>query len=211
MHISEGVLNGPTLAAGAVLAIGGTAMGLRHLRESEIPRVAILSAAFYVASLVHIPSGVTSVHLILNGLLGVLLGWRAFPAILVALLLQAVMFQFGGLTTLGVNTVMMAAPAVLCHYLYRLFIDGGARFRLTGAFLAGALGVLGSGVILASALWASGDAFVPIAKLALLAHVPVAVIEGAVTAFCIASLARLRPEMLPAGSETERKPDEAIS
>ena len=30
-----------------------------------------------------------------------ILGWAAFPAFLVALFLQAVLFQFGGLTTLG--------------------------------------------------------------------------------------------------------------
>jgi cobalt/nickel transport system permease protein len=36
---------------------------------------------------------------------GLLLGGAAFPAILTALLLRAMLFQFGDLTVLGVNTV----------------------------------------------------------------------------------------------------------
>lgn len=44
----------------------------------------------------------------MNGIIGLLPGWGAFPVILVALLLQGVFFQYGGITTLGVNTVVMA-------------------------------------------------------------------------------------------------------
>jgi cobalt/nickel transport system permease protein len=47
------------------------------------------------------------------GIVGLRLGWGAFPAILVALTLQTVFFRFGGITTLGVNTVSMAMPAVI--------------------------------------------------------------------------------------------------
>ena len=54
----------------------------------------------------------SSAHLILNGLLGVVLGWAAFPVIFVALLLQAVLFQFGGFTVLGVNTATMGLGAL---------------------------------------------------------------------------------------------------
>jgi cobalt/nickel transport system permease protein len=39
-----------------------------------------------VASLIHVPIGPSNAHLILNGLVGLLLGWGAFPAILVALI-----------------------------------------------------------------------------------------------------------------------------
>ena len=76
--------------------------------------VVILFLAFFVGSFVHVPIGLSSAHLILNGLLGAILGWAAFPAILTALLLQAVLFQFGGITVLGVNTFNVAGPAVLC-------------------------------------------------------------------------------------------------
>ena len=115
MHISEGVLSPSVLIAGAALTTAGVAVGLKRLDLEEIPSMGILSAGFFVASLVHVPIGPASVHLVLNGLLGLILGWKAFPAILVGLALQGLLFQFGGITTLGVNTLNMALPAVICY------------------------------------------------------------------------------------------------
>ena len=57
MHISEGVLSPAVLAGGAALAVAGTAIGLKKLDYEAIPRVAILSAAFFVATLIHVPVG----------------------------------------------------------------------------------------------------------------------------------------------------------
>jgi len=118
MHISEGVLSGNVLIAGCVLTAAGTAVGLKKLDYERMPQVALLSAAFFVASLIHVPIGPGNVHLVLNGLLGVFLGWVAFPAVLIATLLQAILFQFGGLTSLGVNTVNMALPAVILSLIH---------------------------------------------------------------------------------------------
>ena len=89
MHISEGVLSAPVLVSGGALAAAGTAIGLKKIDYDHLARVGILSATFFVASLVHVPIGPSSVHLIMNGIVGLLLGWAAFPAILVALLLQS--------------------------------------------------------------------------------------------------------------------------
>jgi cobalt/nickel transport system permease protein len=43
----------------------------------------VLSATFFVASLIHVPVGPSSVHLIMSGLAGLVLGWTAFPALFV--------------------------------------------------------------------------------------------------------------------------------
>ena len=112
MHISEGVLSPTVLGLGAALAAAGVAVGLRKVDDEHLMSVAMLAATFFVGSLVHVPVGPGSAHLILNGLLGLFLGWAAFPAILAALTLQAVLFQYGGITTLGVNTFTMALPAI---------------------------------------------------------------------------------------------------
>ena len=81
MHVSEGILDAPVLLAGAVVAAAGTAIGLRRLKAETVPRVGVMAAAFFVASLVHVPVGGSSVHLVLNGLAGLLLGWAVFPAL----------------------------------------------------------------------------------------------------------------------------------
>ena len=148
MHISEGVLSPAVLGAGAVLAAAGIVIGLRKLDYDRLMTVAILAAAFFVGSLIHVPIGPSSVHLILNGLLGMLLGWAAFPSIFVALMLQAILFQYGGITVLGVNTFNMAFPAVVCYYAFRPMLLKSARQRIVGAFCCGALSVAGAGLLM---------------------------------------------------------------
>jgi len=197
MHISEGVLSAPVLASGAALAAVGTAVGLKKLDYDKVANVGMLSAAFFVAALIHVPIGPASIHLVFNGLVGTLLGWAACPAILVALILQAMLFQFGGITTLGVNTVIMALPAVLGYYLFgRLIAIWPGKVAIAG-FICGFTAVLLSALTLGTTLVLTGESFSAIAKLVVLANLPVMVIEGIVTAFCIGFLSKVQPEMLP--------------
>ena len=197
MHISEGVLSPPVLACGAALAVAGTAVGLKKLDYDRIPQVAVLTAAFFVASMVHVPIGPSSVHLTLNGLMGIFLGWVAFPAILVGLILQAVLFQHGGLTTLGVNTVIMAFPAIVCFYAFRTPIKSRKPVISMGAsFMCGFSAILLGGLTLAFALVFAGEHFTAVAKLAVIAYLPIMVIEGMIAALCVRFLKRVKPEIL---------------
>jgi len=196
MHISEGVLSPAVLAGGAALAVAGTAIGLKKIDYEAIPRVALLSAAFFVATLIHVPVGPVGLHLVLNGLMGLLLGWMAVPAILIALFLQALLFQFGGLTVLGVNTVIMAAPAVICFYAFRGLLRRPGTPAAVGAVACGATAILLSGLLVAVALITTGQAFIEVAEMALLAHIPVMIIEGVITLFIFLFLRKVKPEML---------------
>lgn len=197
MHISEGVLSAPVLLSGAALTVVGTAIGLKRLNHDRIPQVAMLSAAFFIASLIHVPIGPTSAHLVLNGLVGLLLGWLAFPAILVGLILQALLFQFGGLTALGVNGVIMALPAVVCFFVFRSGIKSDRPvLPMAVSFLCGFCAVLLGSLLVAGALFLTGDQFLPVAKLVVVAHLPVMIIEGLITAFCVQFFKRVKPEIL---------------
>ena len=210
MHISEGVLSGPVLITGAAVALAGTVVGLRKMELDRVAQAGMLSAAFFVASLIHVPVGPSSVHLILNGIVGLLLGWAAFPAILVALLLQAIMFQYGGITTLGVNTVIMAVPAVVCYHLCGPFILKKTPVAATAAFVCGAGSVFLGAVLAGASLMFTEGSFLEVAGLVVTAHLPVMVIEGVVTVFCVAFLKKVKPEMLPGygvGQEGHRRHD----
>lgn len=198
MHIAEGVLSPAVLAGGAVLALAGTALGLRKLEYDRLVAVGILSAAFFVASLIHVPVGLSSAHLVLNGLVGVLLGWAAFPSILVALLLQALLFQFGGITVLGVNVFTMGFAAVISWYVFRAicYLCPGTKGVRVAAFMGGALGVALAAVLTALALAFTDEGFWLAARLLLLAHLPVMLVEGLVTMFTVSFIMRVRPELL---------------
>jgi cobalt/nickel transport system permease protein len=117
VHIGD-VLSWPWVVAGFVVAGLLAAVACWRVSEDEVPRIALLTAAFFVASSIHVNCGPTSVHLLLAGLVGILLGWRAPLAILCGTTLQALLVSHGGLSTIGVNTCVQAIPALAAGGLY---------------------------------------------------------------------------------------------
>ncbi|MCT4556254.1 MAG: cobalt transporter CbiM [Pelagimonas sp.] len=199
MHIVDGALSNPVVIGGAVAAAGGIALGLRNLPLEKIPATGVLSASFFVASLIHVPIGPSSVHLIMNGLAGLVLGWAAFPALFVGLLLQAVFFGFGGLTVLGINAVNIALPAVLVGLALRGVITNGSRWSAAiWGGIGGALTIALTTIMVAICLALSGDEFLPAAKLVLVAHIPVMVIEALLSGAAIYHIRRVKPELFTA-------------
>ena len=197
MHISEGILTAPVLLTGAALTVAGTSIGLKKIDYDRIPQVAILSAGFFVASLVHVPIGPSSIHLVLNGLVGIFLGWAAFPAILVGLLLQAILFQYGGFTSLGINTLNMAFPALVCYMLFARGVKS-SNFIVSSvsSFLCGSVAVLLSSLMVAFSLFFTGEHFLTVAKMIVIANLPIMFIEGIVAFFCVRFLKKVKPDIL---------------
>jgi cobalt/nickel transport system permease protein len=177
-----------------------------HAQEN-IPKASLLTAAFFVASSIYIPLPPVSVHLVLNGLLGVMLGYFALPAILIGLFFQALMVGHGGLTTLGINGVLMGLPALAAYYIFQLR-HGLERFLperwATGiaAFLGGsgglALTVLIFIALTVTSLPTGLDATAERRAIMVLAlgHVPLIVLEGIFTALVVLFLQRTKPELL---------------
>lgn len=208
MHIAEGMLSAPVLLTGWGLTIAATAVGLKRLDHENIMTVAILAAAFFVASLINVPLGPSSAHLVLNGLLGLVLGWACFPALLCGLLLQSVFFQFGGLSALGVNTFNMAFPALLCGLALRPLLARGPKVRAWAGFMAGFAAIFLSALLTALSLAFTDEGFLAAAKILLLAHVPVMFIEGLITLFAVGFLAKVQPEILGLSPTTAPLPQE---
>lgn len=205
MHIGEGILSPSVAAATWVAGAAAIGAGLRRLEPDVVPRVAVLSSAFFVASLIQVPLGPASAHLVLNGLMGVLLGWTVFPALAVALVLQAVFFGFGGFTSLGANVLIMGSGALAARVVFQV----GRRDRevvgvLVRGGMAGAVGILAGAATLAGLLAAGGREFAGAVAVIVVAHLPVAAAEAMVTAAVLSYLARVRPELLPGGVTGQR-------
>lgn len=196
MHISDGVLPTPVSIGTYVASAAILVWSLRRTRADDLPRVAVMTAAFFVASLIHLPFGPTSVHLLLPGLVGALLGPSAFLAVGLGLVLQCLLFQFGGVTALGANLLMMGLPALAAGWVFYHFKGSGKRTRvLVGALCGGGATVLAA-VLLAGLLFSGGEDFLGVAKLALVAHIPVVLIESGVSAMTVSFLCRVKPELL---------------
>lgn len=199
MHLSEGVLHTPVLLAGVALAGVGVAVGLRHLESERLPLTALFAAAFFVAGTIHVPVGIGSVHLILNGMAGLFLGWAVFPAFLIALLLQVLFFSFGGFAVLGVNLCVMALPAVAAHYVLRGYLkpDMGAMAKLITGLGAGIIGVSGAGALASLVLALDGGKhYQDLIALLLLSHLPVFVLDGMISYGVISLLSKMYPSAL---------------
>jgi cobalt/nickel transport system permease protein len=204
-HIPDGVLSGPVLITGAAVTAGLLAVSLRRLDERYLPQAAVLSAAFFVSALIAVPLGPASVHLLLNGLMGLLIGWLAVPALFVALILQAALFGYGGITVLGVNAMNLMVPALLCAALLRPLASGSRLRRrpwLLGA-AAGALGVLGTGMLLSAALALSGAELRPAAGAIALAFLPLAAVEALISAAVVSFVARVEPNLMRFADSTD--------
>lgn len=215
VHISDGVLSPPWLAAGFALAGLLALLAAYRVRDEEIPRIAILSAAFFIASLMHLRLGPTSVHLLLNGLVGVVLGRRAPLAILIGLGLQAALLGHGGFTTIGVNACVLTLPALLAGWMFaglqRLPWTAGKRRALFWIFgcVIGMTSVLATLVLQAVVLlWGGAEDWHQIVWLVFYAHLPIVLLEGVVLGFTVSFLARVKPEMLALDDEALRKWDD---
>ncbi len=197
MHLADGVLNLPVVAITSAVAVAGLAYSIKGIKEEEIPKISLTTAAFFVISLINIPVGPSSVHPILGGMVGLLLGKRAPLAFFIGLLLQAVLFQHGGLTTLGANTIMLAVPALLVYYLYYKLKLKSAFLK---GFLAGSLAIAGTVMILVIILSISdqrfAEGFLSVVNILIIGHIPLAVIEGIITGFAVSFLLKVRPEMI---------------
>ncbi|MFO1070286.1 MAG: cobalt transporter CbiM [Geminicoccaceae bacterium] len=196
-HIPDGLLSTPVLAGSAVLAVAGIGYAIRRLDPERLPHAAVLGAMLFVASLVHIPIGPTSVHLLLNGLAGLILGWTALPVIAVALTLQLVFFGFGGVTSLGVNIVTIGLPALVVAVAVGPLLTRARRpgpIFLLG-IVAGVTGVLGSAALVCLVLATSSAEFRPVLGIVAATYLPLALVEGFVTGAAVALLRRIKPEV----------------
>jgi cobalt/nickel transport system permease protein len=170
-------------------AAAGLGSGLKKTKPEDLPRTALVSAVLFLVSLVHVPWGPSSIHLTMLGLAGLLLGWSAFPALFIALFLQGMLLQFGGLLSLGVNTTIMGTAALVGFCTGKLL-----PAKYLAAFIAGFLAVMTGSVLVVFALFASSMDLALTAKLIFAANLPLAVAEGIISTVMVIFLSRMMPD-----------------
>jgi cobalt/nickel transport system permease protein len=197
IHISDGVLTPGWLAGGFGGAGLLVALSLWRVGEEQIPRIGLFTAAFFAASQFHIPAGVATVHLMLNGVVGVVLRRFAPVSIAVGLALQALLFGHGGWSALGVNTCVLTIPALLAGFGYPLLrrcmrfswapLACGCAIGLAACLLTVALNV-------AVLLLGGQENYDMPMKLLLVAYAFVVPVEAALTGIVVQYLERVKPE-----------------
>lgn len=196
MHISDGVLPLSITLGSFVISAIAVSWSVRKTTPENLPKTAVMTAAFFVASLIHIPLGPTSIHLLLPGLVGIILGPSAFLSVFLGLFLQSILFQFGGLTALGANALMMGMPALLGGWLFHLSKGTSQKSHiLAGAFSGGIATTLAT-MILTLLLLSTGEDFIGVSKIAFAANLPVICIEAILSGCTVSFLYKVRPTLL---------------
>ncbi|NPA30235.1 MAG: cobalt transporter CbiM [Epsilonproteobacteria bacterium] len=151
MHIPDGYLSPATCAVTWAAALPLWAVALRKVRakldETTLPYIASLTALSFVIMMFNIPiPGGTSGHAVGAVLLAILFGpWVAFAAVSMALLVQALLFGDGGVTTFAANALGMAAAGSFVGY----WVFGALRRWRFAPFAAGYAGMAASSVVIA--------------------------------------------------------------
>ncbi len=200
MHIPDGFLTPPvwaTLDAAALPIMGCFVRRTQaHFDESRAPLLGVMGAFVFAAQMINFPVGVgTSGHLVGGTLLAVTLGPYAATVVMTAILVvQALVFQDGGVTALGANVLNMAVAGVWLGYLPVKVAGGPRRVAL---FLGAWMSVFGAALLATIQLSLShvaGDG--PLFASMLGIHAITGLAEGAITVTVVEAIGKLSPKFV---------------
>lgn len=214
MHIADGIIEAPWLVTWFGASIGFIFKGLKDIsvKSKEIPSfkplVGLMGAVVFIISLLPIPIPLfgTSSHPVGTPMAAILLGPFVTSVLaLVALILQALFFAHGGIFSLGANVFSMGVVGSFVGYgVYK-----GAR--KIGIPLVAAVGLAGFLGDIAVYLTTTSEialglkqnpgfvkTFLQVIILFLLPQLPLAILEGALTAGIFRYIKKVRPDILEA-------------
>jgi len=212
MHVMEGVLPGPWWQIWFALSIPVIVYGIyklnRLVKENRemLPMLAVAGAFIFVMSALKLPSVTGSCsHPTGTGLAAILFG-PAITAVLgtIVLLYQSLFLAHGGLTTLGANVFSMGIIGPIVAYtIYKAGMKLNLNFYFV-VFLAATLGDWATYVVtsveLALAFPADPGGFMTsfkaFATIFAITQIPLAIIEGAITALIFKYIIQVRSDML---------------
>jgi len=216
MHIPDGFLSGPVVAAG--YAVSGAVCALavaranRRLGEREVPLLGMTAAFIFAAQMINFPvAGGTSGHFLGSTFAAVLLGpLNACLVMAVVLLIQCLGFSDGGLTALGANLFNMGIIGAIGGWLLFRALQAVLP-RSRWGFLASAGAASWAAVVIAAAicageLAASGPPFQLRVALPAMAgvHALIGIGEAVITVAALSSVLAVRPDLVAAWDRTAK-------
>jgi cobalt/nickel transport system permease protein len=222
MHIANGIVNGTVsaiFAAFAALALAFCAWRARADLDDRLAPMAGLVAAFIFAVQMlnfQVLPGVSG-HLLGGTLAVILVGpWVGALCVSTVLIIQCLLFADGGLTALGLNITNMALLGTAAGYLLvaglmRLLPKTPAGVGAT-AFIASVVGVVVASQGFVVEYWLGGTTQLSLPWVAGTmagVHVLIGIGEGLIAATTVATVARVRPDLVYA-LRRFRKPPAAV-
>jgi cobalt/nickel transport system permease protein len=208
MHIPDGFVSAPVAAAGYVAAGIVLAIAIRRtnrrFRERQAPLMGVMAAFIFAAQMMNFPvAGGTSGHMLGATLATVLLGpWAAMIVMTCVISMQALVFQDGGLSALGLNVFNMGiAPVILSSVVYQtaLLLGRGRKgATYAGVFAAAWLSVELAATLASFELAFSGTSPFHIVLPSMIGvHALIGAGEALITVAALAFIMSTRSDLLP--------------
>ncbi|GAB1692020.1 energy-coupling factor ABC transporter permease [Krasilnikovia sp. M28-CT-15] len=209
MHIANGIVDGPVSAAFAVFAVVALAFCVRRSRadldERLAPMAGLVAAFIFAVQMLNfqVLPGVSG-HLLGGTLAVILVGpWVGALCVSTVLIVQCLLFADGGLTALGLNITNMALIGTAAGYLLvvallKVLPKTPAGLAAT-ALIASVVSVVAAsqGFVLEYALGGTTHLSLPLISGAMAStHVLIGIGEGLIAATTVATVARIRPDLV---------------
>lgn len=201
MHIPDGFLEPKVWISLTAVSAGAVALASKKvskdLDEKKVPLMGVLSAFVFAAQMVNFPvGGGTSGHLMGGVLIASIVG--PFAALLMMstiLILQALLFQDGGITALGANIFNMGIiGAGLGYLIFRGLNRVTGSFKIS-LFTASWLSVVAAAGVAAAELSLSGVIPITVSLPAMaVVHAVIGIGEGAITVAALGLVSRINKE-----------------
>lgn len=209
LHIPDGFLSLLIALVAWVLAIVFISLAIRNSQasfdEKLVPLAGIMAAFIFAGQMINFPvAGGTSGHFIGAALAAVVLGpWLGILVMTAVIVLQALLFQDGGLIVMGANILVMGVtPALISYGLYRAVTQRSRRIQLVTAAGAAWLSVMGAALLTALLLGFSGTSSFLIAVPAMLGvHALIGIGEALITLAALSFILNTRPQLLQTSAE----------
>jgi cobalt/nickel transport system permease protein len=212
MHVPDGLLSLPVAILCWLMTAALVFVAVRRTKgeigERQIPLMGVMAAFIFAAQMINFPvAGGTSGHLLGGALAAITLGpWAGMLVMTSVIMVQALLFQDGGLLVMGANILNMGLLTVLIGYgLYRATSGRSLGMRLGVAGVAAWLSVMAGALATSLQLWLSGTARLDIVVPAMLAvHALVGFGEALITVAALAFILRTRPDLVQAQAAPAR-------
>jgi cobalt/nickel transport system permease protein len=212
LHIPDGFLNVAVSVVCWIITVLVLGVAIsrtnRSLGEKQVPLMGIMAAFIFAAQMINFPvAGGTSGHLLGGALAAITLGpWAGMLVMTAVIVVQALLFQDGGLLVMGANILNMGLITVAIGYgLYRGVAGGSRAVKLTVAGVAAWLSVMAGALFTSLQVWLSGNTDLRIIIPAMLGvHALIGLGEALITVAALGFILQSRPDLLGEGSESAK-------
>ena len=204
LHIPDGFLSVLVSAISWLITIVLVGIAIRRakfeINERQIPFMGIMAAFIFAAQMINFPvAGGTSGHLLGGALAAIVLGpWTGMLVMASVIIVQALLFQDGGLVVMGANILNMGIVTALIGFgLYRAVSKRGLATRLSVAGIAAWLSVIAGALLTSIQLWLSGTSPAGLVFPAMLGvHMLIGIGEALITVGVLGFINQVRPELI---------------